>query len=399
MYGAILGDIIGSPFEFDRGDKTKDFELFSWGCRFTDDSVMTIAVAEALMETGINADEETIENAVQNQMRKWGRRYPRAGYGGRFRQWLMADHPEPYGSYGNGSAMRVSAAGWLYPDLEQTRAAARATAKVTHNHPEGIKGAEATASCIFLARNGKSKEEIREYVTGEFHYNLNRTLDEIRPFYHHVESCQETVPEAIIAFLEAGDFEDTVRNAVSIGGDTDTLAAIAGSIAEAFYGVPEELREECREETTEIVFILDRSGSMAGLERDTVGGFNSMIEKQKKEKGSVLVSTVLFDNTAEVLHDRVDLEKIRPLTEKEYFVGGCTALLDAVGGAIHQNGGCAGAYIICYHNRRGRKCQSLLQCQKGERNDRASEIQIWLGVPFSGSKHRCGTNGRKIWHQ
>ena len=320
MYGAILGDIIGSPFEFDRGDKTKDFELFSWGCRFTDDSVMTIAVAEALMETGIDADEEKIENAVQDQMRKWGRRYPRAGYGGRFRQWLMADHPE------------------------------------------GIKGAEATASCIFLARNGKSKEEIREYVTGEFHYNLNRTLDEIRPFYHHVESCQETVPEAIIAFLEAGDFEDTVRNAVSIGGDTDTLAAIAGSIAEAFYGVPEELREECRkripgnmrkvlnqfdrelgrecerEETTEIVFILDRSGSMAGLERDTVGGFNSMIEKQKKEKGSVLVSTVLFDNTAEVLHDRVDLEKIRPLTEKEYFVGGCTALLDAVGGAIHHIG-------------------------------------------------------------
>ena len=246
MYGAILGDIIGSPFEFDRGDKTKDFELFSWGCRFTDDSVMTIAVAEALMETGINADEETIENAVQNQMRKWGRRYPRAGYGGRFRQWLMADHPEPYGSYGNGSAMRVSAAGWLYPDLEQTRAVARATAKVTHNHPEGIKGAEATASAIYMARNGSSKEEIKEYIEKEFRYDLDRSLDKIRLGYHMDETCQKTVPEAIIAFLEARDFEDAIRNAVSLGGDTDTLGAITGSIAEAFYGIPAVLIAECR---------------------------------------------------------------------------------------------------------------------------------------------------------
>ena len=271
MYGAILGDIIGSPFEFDRGDKTKDFELFSWGCRFTDDSVMTIAVAEALMETGINADEETIENAVQNQMRKWGRRYPRAGYGGRFRQWLMADHPEPYGSYGNGSAMRVSAAGWLYPDLEQTRAAARATAKVTHNHPEGIKGAEATASAIYMARNGSSKEEIKEYIEREFHYDLSRTLDNIRTYYHHVESCQETVPEAIIAFLESKDFEDAIRNAVSLGGDTDTLGAITGSIAEAFYGIPAVLIAECKSRIDKglMTDVLDEFDHVLGRSVDT----------------------------------------------------------------------------------------------------------------------------------
>ena len=200
MYGAILGDIIGSPFEFDRGDKTKEFDLFSKGCGFTDDSVMTIAIGEALLAVGTEATGKEIEVAVAANMQDWGRRYPHAGYGGRFRYWLSERNPKPYGSYGNGSAMRVSAAGWLYNSIEKTREVARATANVTHNHPEGIKGAEATASCIFLARNGKSKEEIREYVTGEFHYNLNRTLDEIRPFYHHVERCQETVPEAIIAF-------------------------------------------------------------------------------------------------------------------------------------------------------------------------------------------------------
>lgn len=246
MYGAILGDIIGSPFEFDRGDKTKDFKLFSRRSHFTDDSVMTLAVCEALLKVGQDATVKEIEDAVISSMQSWGRRYPHAGYGGYFRRWLTACHPEPYNSFGNGSAMRVSAAGWLYDSLEKTRTVAKATANVTHNHPEGIKGAEATASAIFMARNGSSKEEIKKYIENEFHYDLNRTLDEIRPSYHMDETCQKTVPEAIIAFLEAKDFEDAIRNAVSLGGDTDTLGAITGSIAEAYYGIPEWLMTECR---------------------------------------------------------------------------------------------------------------------------------------------------------
>ncbi len=247
MYGAILGDIIGSPYEFDRGDKVKNFPLFSKGSEFTDDTVMTIAVGEALLSVGPNAAQEEMKSAVIERMQAWGQKYPYAGYGGMFRHWLRERKPKPYGSYGNGSAMRVSAAGWLYDSLERTREVARVTAEVTHNHPEGIKGAEATAACIYMARKGAAKEQIRAYVEQKFSYNLHRTLDEIRPKYHHVETCQETVPEAITAFIEAVDFEDAIRNAVSLGGDTDTLAAITGSIAEAFYGIPDKLLEECRE--------------------------------------------------------------------------------------------------------------------------------------------------------
>lgn len=242
MYGAIIGDIVGSPFEFDRGDKTKNFELFGAKAGFTDDTVMTIAVGEALLEAGKDASVEVIKELVVHYMKKWGRKYPNAGYGGRFGWWLMLENPEPYNSYGNGSAMRVSAAGWLYDSIERTREVARATAEVTHNHPEGVKGAEATASAIFMARNGCSKEEIKAYIIREFKYDLSRTCDEIRPSYYHVESCQGTVPEAITAFIEGEDFEDVIRTAVSLGGDSDTLTAIAGSIAEAFYGVPALIR-------------------------------------------------------------------------------------------------------------------------------------------------------------
>ena len=245
MIGAILGDMIGAPYEFDRGNKSKDFPLFCRYSQFTDDSVMTIAVAEALLDTPGLPDDE-VKAALVKSMRKWGRRYPDAGYGVRFSRWLRARDSEPYGSYGNGSAMRVSAAGWLYDTLDRTRHAAVLTAEVTHNHPEGIKGAEATASAIYLARTGRSKEEIKAYITREFGYDLTRTCDEIRPDYRHVESCQKTVPEAITAFLEGTDFEDVIRTAVSLGGDCDTLTCIAGSIAEAFYGVPAELEAECR---------------------------------------------------------------------------------------------------------------------------------------------------------
>ena len=246
MYGALLGDIIGSPYEFDMGDKTKDFPLFIDDSRFTDDSVMTIAVAEALMDSR-GKNPEQIRKALVKSMRKWGQEFPFAGYGGMFAQWLFAKTPQgPYGSYGNGSAMRVAAAGWLYDTLEETWKTARLTAEVTHNHEEGIKGAECVASVIFLARTGKTKEEIREFVTSVFGYDLSRTCDEIRPTYRHIESCQATVPEAVTAFLEGESFEDVIRTAVSLGGDCDTLACIAGSMAEAFYGVPEELKVECR---------------------------------------------------------------------------------------------------------------------------------------------------------
>ncbi len=245
MIGAILGDVVGSPYEFDRGEKIKDFgPLFIEESGYTDDSVMTIAVADGLMEAGLDADSETIKKAVIASMKKWGRRYIYAGYGQMFIRWLMHDDIKPYGSYGNGSAMRVSSAGWLYDNIERTREVARATAEVTHNHPEGVKGAEATASAIYLARTGSTKEQIKEYVIKEFGYDLSRTLDEIRPNYHHIESCQTTVPEAVTAFLEGNDFEDVVRNAVSLGGDCDTLTCIAAGIAEAFYGVPKKYKDE-----------------------------------------------------------------------------------------------------------------------------------------------------------
>ena len=277
MYGAILGDIIGSPYEFDRGDKTKVFPLFNEDSTFTDDSVMTIAVADALLCEA--KDPERIKTLLVYSMQRWGRKDPTAGYGGMFYRWLFTDDPKPYGSFGNGSAMRVSSVGWLYDTLEETREKARLTAEVTHNHPEGIKGAESVAAVIWLARNGKSKQEIREYVIKEFGYDLSRTCDEIRPGYYHVESCQQTVPEAITAFLEGGSFEDVIRTAVSLGGDCDTLTCIAGSMAEAFYGVPEELKEECRKRITpEMKEVLDR------------------FDKARVDKGTVLPSTSETDN-------------------------------------------------------------------------------------------------------
>lgn len=239
--GAIVGDVIGSPYEFDRNNiKTEDFPLFSPASHPTDDTVMTLAVGKALSQAKIlGYDLEDTRKELIREMTTLGQNYMLAGYGARFFHWLT--NPIPYESYGNGSAMRVSPVGWLYDSLAEVLEYARLTADVSHNHPEGVKGAQSVACAIFLTRNGMDKKELKEFIEKEFNYDLCRTLADIRPYYHHVESCQETVPEAIIAYLEGNSFIDVVRKAVSLGGDSDTLTAIAASIAEAKYGIPEEV--------------------------------------------------------------------------------------------------------------------------------------------------------------
>ncbi|HFI2693051.1 TPA: ADP-ribosylglycohydrolase family protein, partial [Streptococcus suis] len=237
MFGAIVGDVIGSRFE-GRNNKSKEFDLFHPTCRFTDDSVMTAAVAASFL--GLNESFDDLEEALVLNMKDFGKLYPRAGYGPQFKKWIESKDSEPYNSFGNGSAMRVSACGHVGKSLEETLDLAERVASVTHNHPEGIKGAQAVAGAIFLARTGKNKEEIRQFVTDNF-YNLDFTLEAIRPSYQFDSSCQGSVPQAIVAFLEADDFEDAIRNAISLGGDSDTLAAITGSIAEVFFGIPDEI--------------------------------------------------------------------------------------------------------------------------------------------------------------
>ncbi|MCR4849585.1 MAG: ADP-ribosylglycohydrolase family protein [Bacteroidales bacterium] len=245
MLGAITGDIIGSRFEFN-GIKSTDFDLLGRGCRYTDDSAMTIAVAEWLLDDPAHTPE-----ALEQKMVKYGELDPGAGFGGKFYNWLFNPvklWPDgirrPYNSWGNGSAMRVSAVGWMFDSLEETERVAEISASITHNHPEGIKGAQATAAAVFMARNGASKEMVRSYISNKFGYDLNRTIEQIRPSYHFEVSCQESVPEAIIAFLDSTDYESSIRLAVSLGGDADTQACIAGGIAEAFYGMPDDLVED-----------------------------------------------------------------------------------------------------------------------------------------------------------
>lgn len=238
MIGAIAGDIIGSVYEF-QPIKSEDFPLFGPASRFTDDTVLTVATAQALLE-------EPLEGGrYAAAYRAWGCRYPDESYGSLFRQWLRAADPAPYGSYGNGSAMRVSPIGWACQTLDEVLEEAGRSAAVTHDHPEGIRGARAAAGCVFLARTGASKDEMRRFVEDTVGYRLDRTLAQIRPAYRFDETCQGTVPEAITAFLESASYEDAVRKAVSLGGDADTLAAITGGIAEAFYGgVPEGIWKE-----------------------------------------------------------------------------------------------------------------------------------------------------------
>ena len=258
MLGAIIGDVVGSVYEWNN-IKTKEFPFFREDCFFTDDTVMTCAVAEAIMNGGQK------DNFI-DAMKKYGRMYPNADYGARFNRWLMTDNRDPYNSFGNGSAMRVSPCAWFVDATTEELPAegkrlAQLSAEVTHNHPEGIKGAMATADAIFMCRyffsgyasdNGQTnsdnpeeiKRRIKEHIEKEYGYDLSKTLDEIRPTYRFNETCQDTVPQAIVAFLESTDFEDAIRNAISLGGDSDTLAAITGSIAEAAYGIPEWIQDK-----------------------------------------------------------------------------------------------------------------------------------------------------------
>ena len=238
MYGAIIGDIVGSKYEF-HNIKTKEFPLFSKGCDFTDDTIMTVAVAKAILlsrEEHFKGRDVAFQNILISTMQDFGRRFPHpmGSYGLKFLNWLRQENPAPYGSYGNGSAMRVSPCGLAAVDLNEARALARASACVSHNHPEGIKGAESVAAAVFLAKSGHDKEEIRRYIS-EHYYDLNFTLDSIRADYRFDSSCQGSVPQALVAFLESESFEDAVRNAVSVGGDSDTICAITGSIAWVYY--------------------------------------------------------------------------------------------------------------------------------------------------------------------
>ena len=233
ILGAFAGDIIGSAFEFNNV-KSTNFEFFGKGTYFTDDSVMTAATMDVLL----------YELDYAETYREFGQLYPNRSYGGNFREWIYSKNPKPYNSWGNGSAMRASPIGWYCDSIDDVLKEAKKSAEVTHNHPEGIKGAQAVAAAVFLARKGKSKTDIKEYIETKFDYNLCRKIDEIRPQYTFNESCQGTVPEAIIAFLESNDFESAVRLTVSIGGDSDTIACITGAIAEAFYKkIPKHIAE------------------------------------------------------------------------------------------------------------------------------------------------------------
>jgi len=239
MIGAIIGDIVGSRYEFNN-HRSKEFELFSGRCFFTDDTVMTLAVAKALKKSGGNA--EALPELTVEAMQKIGRNYPDCGYGGKFGRWVFSSDPKPYNSFGNGAAMRISPVGMFSSDIGEAKRLSYAVTSVTHNHPEGIKGAESVAVAMALARQGKTKEEIKNYIA-ENYYKIDFTLDGIRSSYRFNETCQDTVPQAFEAFFESENFEDAIRNAISVGGDSDTLAAITGSVAEAYYGVPRDMEK------------------------------------------------------------------------------------------------------------------------------------------------------------
>lgn len=286
MKGAIIGDIIGSHFEF-QPCKEKDFLLFGDSYYYTDDTVLTMAVADVILNN----------YSYEEALVKWSRKYPNQSWGERYNAWFRNDKREPYNSFGNGSAMRVSPIGWAFDTLEETLKEAKRSAEVTHNHPEGVKGAQAVASAIFLARNKKSKMEIKEYIEDKFQYNLSRKYKGIQPEYFFDATCQGSVPEAIICFLESKNFEDAIRNAVALGGDADTQACITGSIAEAYYGgVPEEIWNKCKE-------VLEPE--MVTLINDFYDKYKDNFSKNAKKEGTVRMYSFVRDR----YHTKEEIEK------------------------------------------------------------------------------------------
>jgi len=253
MLGSIIGDVLGSIFEF-YPMKTKKFELLDNKSHFTDDTVMTVAVADSIMN----------EVPYVESLQKWGRKYPRVGYGGWFRKWIHQEDPKPYNSFGNGSAMRCSSVGWLFDDEESVLEEAKKSAEITHNHPEGIKGAQSVALGVMMGRKGNSKKEIKEKIEDLFDYDLSQKLEQILPSCTFDSTCQGSVPQAIIAFLESTDFEDAIRNSISLGGDADTQACITGSLAEAYYkDIPDEIGSFVRLRLEEeILVVLDQFNSI-----------------------------------------------------------------------------------------------------------------------------------------
>ena len=356
MYGAMLGDIIGAPYEFDRSPKRKDFPLFKKtmssfnSSRYTDDSLMTVAVCEALLDVkDKKMTEEEIKKTITKSILKWANapeyKHIYSEYGANFRHFLQQKNPQPYNSMGNGSAMRVAAAGYLFDNLQDTLKYARLTAEVSHNHPEGVRGAEAVAAVIFLARNGVTKDEIKKYIIKTFasddpkadnyNYNLQRSVAEIRTNYKHVETCPKCIPEAITRFLEAESYEDAIRNAISIGGDTDTIGCIVGSMAEAYYGVPQHLVDKCKEYITpEMQAVTDRFYA-ASMKLDTIKEEDFVPDKpsplnyiERIEKYGNMTLTGLLDGLKEQMDDpnlgekgREYCEFVKKMAEAGYPAG------------------------------------------------------------------------------
>lgn len=329
MIGAIIGDIVGSRFEWNN-NKSKDFELLTYKCFPTDDSVMTLALAQALLIS--KPDHSDLSKNAVECMQSVGRNYPDCGYGGKFHAWLFSNNPKPYNSYGNGAAMRVSAAGFAANSIEEAKELSRKITEVTHNHPEGLKGAEATTVAIYMAKTGSSLLEIRDYIDKNY-YPMNFTLDGIRATYKFNETCQDTVPQALMAFFESTDFEDAIRNAISIGGDSDTLAAICGGVAEAYYGVPAKIRKH-------VLTFLDKQllnilvafeNKYPPVMEKKINDVSVPVERKTSRKVKGTNRETMIENAVQAAVDDVDDSELSPeeTTSKQLFnhlFGACNIL-------------------------------------------------------------------------